>query len=108
MTPWRRRLRRFRLWLTVGVAAVVILGAVLMGVVQLLLPLASRHPERVAAFLSERVHRPVSIDSVQAQWEGGGPVLRLNGVHIACATVDQPPLVIPRAALIVDFSSWAK
>src|SRR3569623_1803729 len=108
MTPWRRRLRRFRLWLTVGVAAVVILGAVLMGVVQLLLPLASRQPERVAAFLSERVHRPVSFDSVQAQWEGGGPVLRLNGVHIAGATVDQPPLVIPRAELIVDFSSWAK
>lgn len=108
MTPWRRRLRRARLAFTLGVAALVIAAAVLMALLQLALPLLARHPEKVAAFLAERVQRPVSIDAVQAQWEGAGPVLRLSGLHIAGATPEQPPLVIPQAELGVDFSAWAR
>lgn len=108
MTSWRRRLRRARLALTIAFSSLVIAAAVLVGLAQLLLPFVARYPDRVAAFLSERVHRPVSLDAVDAAWERTGPVLRLSGVHIASASPGQPPLVIPEAELALDFSAWAK
>ena len=40
----------------------VIALAVLVAVAQLLLPLLARHPQWVAAQLSQRLHRPVSFD----------------------------------------------
>ncbi|UXI69924.1 YhdP family protein [Tahibacter amnicola] len=105
MTPWRRRLRRLRLWLTVLSAGAIILAAVVVGLTKLLLPQVSLHRERVAAFLSERVHRPVSLDKVEGFWEGGGPILRLEGVHIAAADPALPPIVIPQAELVLDFTA---
>lgn len=108
MTPWRRRLRRARLALTVALATLVIAAAVLVGLAQLLLPLVAEHPGRVAAFLSERLRRPVSLDAVEAVWERTGPVLRLSGVHIAAVVPQQTPLAIPEAELALDFAAWAK
>ncbi|HJU41053.1 MAG TPA: hypothetical protein VJ724_15900, partial [Tahibacter sp.] len=108
MTPWRRRLRRLRLWLTFTCATLIIVAAVVVALVQALLPQIAAHPERVAAFLAERVGRPVSIDRVHGEWAGVGPVLRLEGVHIAASDVASPPLVIPEAEIALDFTAWAR
>lgn len=108
MTPWRRRLRRLRLALTFTCATLIIVAAVVVALVQALLPHIAAHPERVAAFLSERLQRPVSIDEVHGEWAGVGPVLRLEGVHIAAVDVASPPLVIPQAEIALDFSAWAR
>ena len=106
MTPWRRRLRRARIALTLSLACLVILGAVLVGLLRLLLPQVGLHKARVEALLSEQLQRPVSIDQVQGYWGEGGPLLRLDGVHVASADVSVAPLVIPQAELGIDLGAW--
>ncbi|HVH34171.1 MAG TPA: YhdP family protein [Tahibacter sp.] len=106
MTPWRRRLRRLRIALTVGLACLIILAAVLVGLARLLLPQVGLHKARVERFLSEQLQRPVSIDQVQGFWGDGGPLLRLDGVHVAASDVRLPPLVIPQAEIGLDLGAW--
>ncbi|HSX59877.1 MAG TPA: YhdP family protein [Tahibacter sp.] len=106
MTPWRRRLRRARIALTLGLACLVILAAVFVGLLRLLLPQVGLHKARVEALLSDQLQRPVSIDQVQGYWGEGGPLLRLDGVHVASADVNVPPLVIPQAELGIDLGAW--
>ncbi|HMH69070.1 MAG TPA: hypothetical protein VK519_14245, partial [Pinirhizobacter sp.] len=57
--PWQHRWRRLRFAIIGLVAGVLILAAVTMALGQLLLPLAARYPARVAAILSDRLHRDI-------------------------------------------------
>lgn len=81
-TPLRRRLRLARRGAVYGIAIVLVCMAVVLGVASQVLPLAERHPERVAAWLSERAGRPVAFDRVQTQWTRRGPLLQLDGLRI--------------------------
>ena len=56
-----------------GLVATLAFMALAFGVASQLLPLAERHPERIAAFLGKRVHRPVAFDRVETQWTRRGP-----------------------------------
>lgn len=80
--PLRRRLRLARrgLWYVLAVGLVCM--AVVLGIASQVLPLAERHPERVAAWLSERAGRPVAFDRVDTQWTRRGPLLRLDGLRV--------------------------
>ncbi len=106
MSVWRRRLRRTRFFLQALLAFVLIGAALLMALGQLLLPWLVQHPERVSAFLAERVGRPVTIDQVQARWQRSGPLLSLHGVHIGAANPNQQAFVIPQAELALNFYAW--
>jgi uncharacterized protein (TIGR02099 family) len=106
VTPWRRRLRRARIALTLVLACLVILAAVSVGLLRLLLPQVGLHKARVEALLSEQLQRPVSIDQVHGYWDEGGPLLRLDGVHVASSDVGVAPLVIPQAELGIDLGAW--
>ncbi|MGS1078484.1 YhdP family protein [Pseudoxanthomonas beigongshangi] len=81
-TPMRRRLRLARRGAVYGIAIVLVCMAVVLGIASQVLPLAERHPERVAAWLSERAGRPVAFDHVQTQWTRRGPLLQLDGLRI--------------------------
>lgn len=81
-TPLRRRLRLARRGAVYGIAIVLVCMAVVLGVASQVLPLAERHPERVAAWLSERAGRPVAFDHVETQWTRRGPLLQLDGLRI--------------------------
>jgi len=103
---WRRRIHRARLWLQALFASGVILVAVVIGITQLALPWIASHPEKISAFLGERLKRPVKLDGVEGHWEGGGPLLILHGVYIGGATPEQPPASeIPQAELKINFFS---
>jgi len=81
-TPWRHRLRVLRrgVWYTLAIVLVVMaLGA---GVTSQLLPLAERHPDKIAEWLSERAQRRVVFDHVETEWTRRGPLLRLDGLRI--------------------------
>ncbi len=98
----RRTLRRLRFTLFALITTAVIALAVLMGLTQLAMPWLVRNPERIATWLSERLHQPVSIGAVSGAWIGGGPVLTLDHVRIGATGGAQPPLEIPRAELAVS------
>jgi uncharacterized protein (TIGR02099 family) len=81
-TPLRRRLRIARRGIWYALAALLVGMALVAGVVSQLLPLAERHPERIAAWLTSRAHRTVRFDHVETQWTRRGPLLRLDGLRI--------------------------
>ncbi|HSE12932.1 MAG TPA: hypothetical protein VLB69_09870, partial [Rudaea sp.] len=105
MTPWRRRARHVRLGIQALFAAVVILSALIVGLAQLALPWIASHPERIGAFLAERLHRPVRIDQVEGRWERNGPLLTLRGVHIGDDQPGVAALLIAQAGLKINLLS---
>lgn len=81
--------------------------AVLVALAQLLLPLLARHPDWVAAQLGQRLHRPVSFDSLQGRWSGSGPLFLMRGVSVGAAPGESgKALQIPQAELKLDFGAW--
>ncbi|WP_372012409.1 YhdP family protein [Pseudoxanthomonas sp. 10H] len=81
-TPLRRRLRLARRWSAYLLALVLVLMALVLGAASQLLPLVERHPERIAAWLTEKAGRPVGFERVHTQWTRRGPLLQLEGLHI--------------------------
>ncbi|MDH5835692.1 YhdP family protein [Luteimonas kalidii] len=81
-TPLRRRLRLARRGAWYVVVLGLVLAALAAGAVSRLLPLAERHPDRVAAWLGERAGRPVAFDRLDTQWTRRGPLLRVDGLRI--------------------------
>ena len=81
-TPLRRRLRLARRGAVYGIAVALVCMAVVLGIASQVLPLAERHPDRIAAWLSERAGRPVAFDAVKTQWTRRGPLLQLDGLRL--------------------------
>ena len=81
-TPMRRRLRLARRGAVYGIAVVLVCMAVVLGIASQVLPLAERHPDRIAAWLSERAGRPVAFDAVKTRWTRRGPLLQLDGLRL--------------------------
>jgi uncharacterized protein (TIGR02099 family) len=80
--PLRRRLRLLRRACGYGVALLLVMVALVIGAASQLLPLAQRHPERIAEWLSARARNPVAFDSVETQWTRRGPLLRLDNLRV--------------------------
>lgn len=92
-----------------GVAYLLTGILVLMALVGLaasqVLPMAERHPERIAGWLSDRAGRPVAFDHVRTQWTRRGPLLELGNLRIgagasALALGDAEVLVSQYAGLL--------
>ena len=81
-TSLRRRLRLARRGLWYVTAVSLVLLALGTGIVSQLLPLAERHPDRIAEWLSARAGRPVQFDKVETAWTRRGPLLRLDGLRV--------------------------
>ncbi len=113
MEARRHPLRRLRLLLSALFAGAVILMGIAVGLTQLALPWVVSHPERISAMLGERLHRPVTIDRVDAHWERNGPLLNLTGVHLGVASsnpasADAQPLTIASAGIKINFFAWLR
>src|SRR5262249_45180838 len=93
-----------RLWAQALLAGAIIVVAMLVGIVHMALPWISSHPERISAYLSARLNRPVSIDGVEGHWERDGPLLTLHGVHIGGAAATHATN-IPQAELKINLFS---
>lgn len=102
------RLHRIRLWLSGLFAVAVILSGLLVGLIQLALPWVASHPEKISALLSERLHRPVTIDRVDAHWERNGPLLNLTGLHLGAVNATAQPLTIASAGIKLNFFAWLR
>ncbi|WHZ18920.1 MAG: hypothetical protein OJF55_001069 [Rhodanobacteraceae bacterium] len=108
MTPWRHHLRRARFALTALVAVLLIAAAVAMGVVQMLLPLATRYPDFVARQLSARLHRPVKFAAISSEWQPSGPLLTVRDLTLGPGRPGGQSITLPHAALKFDFGAWLR
>jgi len=82
VTPPRLRLRRIRRLAIITAAIAVVAVAVLVGTLGQLMPLAERHPQQVAQWLSARAGQPVRFDQLRTEWTRRGPLLSLDGLRI--------------------------
>jgi uncharacterized protein (TIGR02099 family) len=81
-SPTRRRIRHARRWFGYGTLVALIALALLVGIANQLLPMVERHPDRIAAWLSERVGEPVRFSRAKAEWTRRGPRLTLDGLRV--------------------------
>ena len=96
--PWRHRLRLLRRGVAYTLAGLLVLLALGNGIGSQLLPLAERHPDRIAEWLSARAQRPVAFDHVATEWTRRGPLLRLDNLRVGDAA---NPLRIGDAEILV-------
>src|SRR5699024_5098288 len=80
--PPRTGLRATRRALWYALAVVLVMMALGAVAASRLLPMLERNPERVEAWLGERVGHPVAFDSLDTDWTRRGPLLRLDGLRI--------------------------
>lgn len=77
-----RFLQRLALGCWYTFAALVVLAAVLLSLARLLLPFADRYRGDVEAWASIQLRQPVRIGTIDAAWQGLGPVLKLQEVRL--------------------------
>ncbi|MGH8216289.1 MAG: YhdP family protein [Rhodanobacteraceae bacterium] len=106
MSAWRHHLRRARFVATATVAGLLIALAVAIGLVQLLLPLATHYPDFIARQLSERLHRPVTFAAVSSEWQPSGPLLKVSGLTLGAGHPGGSSITLPHAAVKFDFGAW--
>ncbi|PSD23452.1 hypothetical protein C7E13_10590, partial [Stenotrophomonas maltophilia] len=99
--PPRLRLRRIRRHFIAACAVGLVGLALLVGTFSQLLPLAERHPDRIAAWLSERAGQPVRFEQLQTAWTRRGPLLQLKGLRIGAGQ----GLAIGEAEVLVSMYS---
>lgn len=86
--------------------------ALVSGAVSQLLPLAERHPDRVAAWLGARAGRTIAFDGLRTQWTRRGPLLRVDGLHIGdgaeSVTVDNAEILVAQYAGLLPGRSFTE
>jgi uncharacterized protein (TIGR02099 family) len=100
--PSKSRFRHARRIFGYGALVLLILFATGVGIANRLMPLVEQHPERIAAWLSERVGQPVSFSRAHAEWNRRGPRFTLDDLRVGPAA---DPLHIGRAQLQVAMYS---
>ncbi|MCY7312431.1 MAG: hypothetical protein LH491_02105, partial [Pseudoxanthomonas sp.] len=98
-TPFKRRLRLARRGAWYLLALALVCSALVVGMLSQALPLAERHPDRIAAWLSRNAGQPVAFDGVSTQWTRRGPLLRLDGLRMGAGP---DPLQIGNAEVLVS------
>ncbi|MCD9086524.1 YhdP family protein [Stenotrophomonas sp. SY1] len=81
-TLLRHRLRRFRRYVLLALALLLVGVALLVGTISQLLPMVEAHPDKVAAWLSARAGLPVAFDKLDTRWTRRGPLLQLDGLRV--------------------------
>ena len=99
--PPRLRLRRIRRHFIAACAVGLVGLALLVGTLSQLLPLAERHPDRIAAWLSTRAGQPVRFERLDTTWTRRGPLLQLKGLRIGAGQ----GLAIGEAEVLVSIYS---
>lgn len=102
MKPSLRRWRRLRRWLLVALASLLVGAAGVIALGRLLVPWLVDSPETVAAWLGERIGREVELESVDAHWNGPGPLLDLSGLRISGSEGEPAAITLGRARVQVD------
>lgn len=82
ITPLRRRIRHARRLFGYGALVVLILAAAVVGIANQLLPLVERNPQRIAAWLSERVGQDLQFSAAYAEWTRRGPRFILSDLRV--------------------------
>jgi uncharacterized protein (TIGR02099 family) len=102
---FHHRLRVLRRVAWYALAVVLVCVAVVLGVVSQLLPLAERHPDRVAAWLSQQAGRPITFRSLKTEWTRRGPLLQLDGLQVGAGNGQGQGLQIGQAEVLVSLYS---
>ena len=101
-SPLRRRIRHTRRWLGYGLMVLLIFVALLVAVANQMLPMVERHPDRIAAWLGDRVGQRVQFSRARGEWTRRGPRFILDELRVG---EGDSTLHIGRAELLVAIYS---
>jgi uncharacterized protein (TIGR02099 family) len=99
---FHHRLRVLRRLAWYALAVVLVCVAVVLGVVSQLLPLAERHPDRVAAWLSQQAGRPITFRTLRTEWTRRGPLLQLDGLQVGAGPGQTEGVQIGQAEVLLS------
>ena len=88
------------LWLLLVV--LLVLTAATLTTARLLVPLLGEYRLEAERLASETLHRPVSIERMEASWRGFNPVLKFKGVSVAGAGVQDGRLAVEQVWVGLD------
>ena len=93
-----------RLFHALWLLLVVLLGltAATLSAARLLVPLLGEYRLEAERLASETLHRPVSIERMEASWRGLNPVLKFKGVSVAGAGLQDGRLAIGQVWVGLD------
>ncbi len=82
VTAMKRRLRHARRIIGYSALVLLILFAVLVGLLNQMLPWVEEHPEQIKEWLSQRIGEPVNFSKAKGEWTRRGPVFTLDDLHV--------------------------
>ncbi|WP_432697947.1 YhdP family protein [Marinobacterium sp. YM272] len=91
------------LWWSLMLA--MLLGLVLIGL-RMALPKVGDYPEEIAAYVGERLGIGLSIDSLEAQWDGYFPTATLHQIRVKNAGESGPEVRLSIARIDVKLDPW--
>ena len=91
-------------WLAGGVATLLILLAVVVGLARLLLPLAPDYQDQIRRFATDATGFDVRFEGLSASWPLRGPEVRLSAVRVA--TLKDHRTVLDARELTVGVNLW--
>ena len=97
-------LRRSLGWLAGGLAALVIILAVVVGLARLLLPLAPDYQDQIRRFATDATGFDVRFGGLSASWPLRGPEVHLSAVRVA--TLKDHHTVLDARELTVGVNLW--
>ncbi|MGH8109632.1 MAG: YhdP family protein [Arenimonas sp.] len=78
----KRRLRHARRIIGYSALVLLILFAVLVGLLNQMLPWVEEHPEQIKVWLTQRIGEPVNFSKAKGEWTRRGPVFTLDDLRV--------------------------
>ena len=100
--------RKIWKWFAAGVAGVVILLAILLGLFRLMLPQVPAYHAQIEGWASRAIGLPVEIDRIDARWGLDGPELRFSGARVLAPNGELPLLEADTGTVSISVLEWLK
>ncbi len=100
--------RRIWNWLATGVAAVVILLAVVLGLFRVMLPQVPAYHQQIEGWASRAIGLPVRIDRIDARWGLGGPELYFSGARVLSPDGGLPLIEADTGSVSISVLGWLR
>lgn len=89
-----------RIW--ISIALLIILGACLLSIARLLLPMSNRYQVRIETWATKQFHTSVKIADIEALWQGFEPTIKLKQVIVGETGGRVPPFRVEELYVGID------
>ena len=100
--------RKIWKWLAAGMAGVVILLAILLGLFRLMLPQVPAYHAQIEQWASRAMGLPVQIERIDARWGLDGPELRFSKARVLAPSGELPLIEADTGSVSISVLEWLR